>query len=119
MKKKAVKVKSKKQVLKKVKLNGTRFSLKRNGDNIGDSGAILLSYKVPTKAGMSAEDLQAGVNGEVRVGCRILCGSNYARSYQYQDYWLTTAVVKILAVNKNKTKVKFATLNSVYTVEVI
>ena len=52
------------------------------------------------------------VDHRPRVGCSMLVGSITARSYSYQDYWLTTPVEEILEETENY--VKFRTKNTVY-----
>jgi len=49
---------------------------------------------------------------EPMVGCSLLVGSVTARTYSYQDYWLTTEVTKI--IKKTKKYTLFKTLNSTY-----
>jgi hypothetical protein len=59
------------------------------------------------------------VTGSVPViGCSVLVGSVTARSYSYQDYWLTTKVTEILEEEKDEDgmylRIKFKTENSIY-----
>ena len=46
------------------------------------------------------------------IGCSMLVGSVTARTYQHQDYWLTTEVLEILEDTEDV--VVFKTKNSVY-----
>lgn len=46
------------------------------------------------------------------IGCSMLVGGVTARSYQHQDYWLTTVVTEILEEQDNY--VRFKTENSEY-----
>jgi len=46
------------------------------------------------------------------IGCSMLVGAISARSYSYQDYWLTSPVEEILEEKENY--VKFKTKNTVY-----
>lgn len=102
--------------IKKVKLIGTNFSLRRENDGEGDSGPLLISYRLPkTKKEWRENSLiKQGKNGEIHLDCHIQCGSFYARTYNPQDYWMTTRVVEILFVNTKRTEVKFKTQNSIY-----
>ena len=90
---------------KSVKLKGPLFGLQRVGDGQGDSGRLLKSIDPKTLS-------VVGVNGEIRLGCCVQCGSDYARSMQYQDFWLTTPVIKIGKIRNNR--VEFQTNNSTY-----
>ena len=46
------------------------------------------------------------------VGCSMLVGALGTRSFQDQDYWLTTPVILILEESENY--VKFKTQNTIY-----
>jgi len=96
--------------IKKVKVRGGRYSLIRNRDGSGDSGMMLISIDPETGK-------QKGENGEVHLGCCIQCGSPFARSMQWQDWWLTTPVKKILRKTKNSSIIEIETANSTYTVK--
>ena len=93
---------------------GSYYLTKVNGSQ-GESGSLLESLKEPE--GLSEFHLsdltQVGENGEIHVGCRIKCGSLTARSFQYQDWWMTSCVQKILDF-KEGCWVLFETLNSTY-----
>lgn len=87
--------------------SGNYFLRKKNDFSCGDSGGELVSIDPDT--------LQpAGENGEVKVGCRVRCGSIYARSYQKQDWWMTSTVNKIVKVENGWAIIE--TNNSVYVV---
>ena len=91
--------------IKVAKLKGGYFYLSREGDQEGDCGPMLLSLKP-----ISLD--KKGKNGEVHVGCHIQCGSLTERSFQWQDFWITTPVVKILEVHDKE--IRFQTRNSIY-----
>lgn len=52
-------------------------------------------------------------NARPRVGICIQVGSAYARTMQWQDYWQTSYITKILSDTENE--VIFETGNSTYT----
>jgi len=95
--------------ISKLKLKQGKYSVVRISDNSGDSGPILMS--------LDENGDQVGDNGELHVGCNVQCGSIYARTFQQQDYWLTTEITEIFDVNEDKTYAKFKTKNSLYEVE--
>ena len=111
---------------KKVILKGdnNKFWLRRERDGAGDAGPMFLALdpKKKVKNLQYQEQLTVGKPGEIRVGCLVLCGSHYARTFG-QDWWRTTAVTKILEVKRDKQnrpyQVKFATGNSEYTAGVV
>lgn len=78
----------------KITFNSGQFSLVREDREVGDHGGMLISIDPNT-------GLPVGNNGDVIVGCRIKCGSLYARSYQQQDWWMTSVVQDINKVNDN------------------
>lgn len=101
----------------RVKISGSRFSLFRDRDGSGDSGQVLKSLDPQTGE-------QHGEIGEIVVGCCLECGSAYARTYENQDFWLTTPVTEIMEVLPQKdesgrefTIVKVQTKNSAYTIK--
>lgn len=110
-----MKKKSKNKLLS-YKIKGNRFSLRRDRDGAGDAGSMLRAVTMKGK--------YIGKDGLVKVGCGIHCGSYYARSYANQDWWLTTAVTKIVSVktvqgdlpNIKIIEVKVKTKNSDYTI---
>jgi hypothetical protein len=94
-----------------IKLKRGRYSLRRVRDGMGDSGHMLRALDPKT-----AE--QVGENGDIAIGCAVQCGSIYARSYQHQDWWLTTPITEILEISDDKDYVKFKTGNSLYELKV-
>lgn len=91
-----------KKKLKKVKLAGSRFSLEREKDGAGDSGAL---YPMGDKTQPW---------GVIKVGYSVFCGAWRTTMFGADTWWLTTPVTEILKVNKGKTEVRFKTGNSVY-----
>jgi hypothetical protein len=76
--------------------------LKRTSDGAGDSGSDI-----------QALDDQGNLMGRhPMVGYRLLVGSPIARSYSFQDFWLTTPITEIIIEEKDY--VKFKTTNSTY-----
>lgn len=81
--------------------------LRRISDGAGDMGA-------------RSEAIAWDENGRFKevvgrrpvVGCSMLVGSVTARTYQHQDYWLTTPVTEIL--EEREDYVRFKTGNSEY-----
>lgn len=104
----------------KVRLSGTRWSLERTRDGMGDSGPMFLALdpkKKLKKPAVVQEELAVGKSGEIRVGCAVLCGSYMARSFQRQDWWRTSLVTKITRVvyeGKKVIEVRFKTNKSEY-----
>jgi hypothetical protein len=91
------------------KLEGSRWRLwKETEPRTGDSGGLLESLTVE-------DDKVVHYPAEVRVGCRVRCGSVYARTMQSQDWWMTSLVQEILEATPQR--VRFRTLNSIYIVE--
>jgi len=91
-----------------IKSGGGNYYLERDRDKAGDYGTMLRSLDIEGK--------QVGENGELHLGCSIQCGSQYARTMQWQDWWLTTPITEFLEISKDGTFVKFRTKNSVYSV---
>jgi hypothetical protein len=75
-----------------IKFTSGQYRLCRIADGMGDSGRMLLALNPQTGSPENTE------NGVIKVGERIICGSHYARSYQFQDWWCCTAVKKIKEV---------------------
>ena len=71
-----------------VRFKGGPFSLVRSRDDKGDSGQMLISIDPQTQE-------KVGANGEIWEGCWIRCGSVTARSYEAQDWWMCTPLLKI------------------------
>lgn len=82
-------------------------TLKRIGDGAGDSGA--LSQAISWNEDGTFKEV---VGDRPTVGCSMLVGSATARTYQNQDYWLTTPVTEILEDEGDR--VLFKTGNSTY-----
>jgi len=95
--------------MQEVKMIGHgRYSISRVGDGVGDSGPMLES--------INPETLET-TSGVIKVGCRIRCGSIYARTYASQDWWLTSKVTEIFDHEEGEfsSSCKFRTeSNSVY-----
>jgi len=82
-----------------------KYSLYRiyPNDNMGDSGMMSeaidpITFKV--------------IGYRPVVGCCMRVGSFMARTYQYQDWWMTTPIIEIIEEDENK--VVFSTQNSTY-----
>lgn len=99
-------------IMKKIKLKGQRFSLRRERDGAGDSGLLFTPFDWKNHE-------ETGETGEIIVGLGIKCGSHYARTMQYQDWWLTTPVTEIISISSDQKEAKFRTGNSVYIAKVI
>lgn len=93
-----------------VKLPVGGYYLNRESDNSGNQGSMLRAIDNTGK--------QVGENGELHIGCSVQCGSHYARTMQWQDWWLTTPITEFLEVSDENKLVKFKTKNSIYTVVV-
>ena len=91
-----------------ITLAGSTYHLSRERDGAGDSGPMLNA--------INPSGERVGENGELHLGCSVQCGSFYARTMQWQDWWLTTPITEFLEISEDKTKVKFKTGNSIYTV---
>lgn len=83
------------------------YTLRRVSDGAGDSGARSQAIKW-NEDGTFLEV----VSNKPVIGCSLLVGSSTARSYQWQDYWLTTVVTEI--IEERDGYIKFKTGNSVY-----
>lgn len=95
-----------------VKLGPGRYSMFKVDGAVGDSGFMLKSINPET-----AE--QVGEEGEIVVGCRLMCGSTYARSYHHQDWWLTSIVEEIQSVSDDGKQAVIKTKSgSLYSVSV-
>ena len=81
--------------------------LKRLSDKKGDSGNCVQSIKWD-----NAGNFLEITGNKPTIGESMLVGSITARSYQDQDYWLTTEVTEILEEKENY--FKFKTKNSIY-----
>jgi hypothetical protein len=81
--------------------------LRRTRDGAGDAGARSEAIKWNTDG-----KIKEIVGRRPTIGCSILVGSVTARTYQHQDYWLTTEVTEIL--EEREDYVRFKTGNSEY-----
>jgi len=81
--------------------------LRRVSDGAGDMGAR--SEAIAWNEDRTFKEI---VGRRPVVGCSMLVGSVTARTYQHQDYWLTTVVTEIL--EEREDYVKFKTENSEY-----
>lgn len=84
------------------------YSLRRTRDGAGDSGPM--SEAIVPKPEGGYPDIE--VAARPRVGVAIRVGSPYARSYQAQDWWMTTVITEIL--EDEPEYVRFKTGNSEY-----
>ena len=76
----------------KISFKSGQYALRRGDCAVGDEGTVLVSLDPQTGE-------MIGENGDVIIGCGIQCGSAYARSYQSQDWWMTSIVKEILEVH--------------------
>jgi len=81
-------------------------SLIRVSDGAGDSGSM------STIINIVDEKLVEEENQKPRLGWAIRVGTNFARSYSRQDWWMTTKVTEIL--EETDKYVRFKTKNSEY-----
>ena len=82
-------------------------TLKRVSDGKGDQGG--LSQAIKWNEDSTFKEV---VSDRPTIGCSMYVGSVTARSYSYQDYWLTTEITEIL--EEKDDYVKFKTKNSEY-----
>lgn len=104
----------KKEKLTEVELPVGTYSLRRDYDGAGDSGMLFESLSLDG-------DKNVVVDSKfVRVGSAVKVGSPYARTFEYQDWWMTTPVTEIKEVVENEDEfiVYFKTKNSDYTLKV-
>jgi len=98
-----------------------RFRLTRKRDGAGDSGSMLQSIKLCRDKDGNIEYDEDDIpkvdieNNCIRIGCAVKCGSFYARSYEAQDWWMTTPVTEF--VKHGEDFVEFKTGNSYYTLK--
>lgn len=92
-----------------VKMKPGRYNLERVTDKAGDSGHHLVSLDPGTL-------VRIGDPGELHLGARIQCGSSYARTMQWQDWWMTSVLTEFIETSADLSYVKFRTNNSVYEV---
>lgn len=72
------------------------YSLTRERDGAGDSGGMSLALWI------EGEEVKNENNARPRVGVAMRVGSLFARSMQWQDWWQTTVIKKILSDEPNK-----------------
>lgn len=82
------------------------YTLRRVVDGAGDSGAVSQLLRRGPDGSTLTKD------GRPEVGFCVLVGAQNARTYQDQDYWITTPVLEIFEDRGNY--VRFRTENSVY-----
>ena len=98
-----------------IELQQGNYKLKRVSDGAGDCGPMLFGFGLDE----GGNDIINTPNGSIKVGFAVECGSVYARTTSWQDYWMTTPITEILEINDDKSFVRFKTKNSEYTIEVI
>lgn len=81
--------------------------LRRISDGAGDEGS--LSQAIAWNPDRTFKEI---LGHRPTIGCSMLVGSVVARSYDNQDYWLTTVVTEIL--EEREDYVRFKTENSEY-----
>lgn len=80
--------------------------LRRTSDGAGDMGAR--SEAIAWENGVFKEI----VGNRPTLGCSMIVGGVTARTYQQQDYWLTTVITEI--IEERQDYVRFKTENSEY-----
>jgi hypothetical protein len=101
------------------------YRLKKVGEpRCGDSGGMSMAIYAVDQYGQVVADRNKAVNvkyednASPRVGAVMRVGSQFARTYQDQDWWQTTRIEQILEEKKNDNGnvvyCKFRTLNSTY-----
>lgn len=81
------------------------YSLRRVSDGAGDTGQMSKALRLVDGRVEYGEDRPL-------IGYNIQVGSHHSRTYEGQDYWITTVVQEIIEERENY--VKFRTNNSVY-----
>ena len=81
--------------------------LRRKSDGKGDTGPC--SQAIKWNEDGSFKEV---VSDRPTIGCAMLVGSITARTYEEQDYWLTSVVTEIIEDTENY--VRFKTRNSEY-----
>ena len=72
------------------------YSLFRESDNAGDSGALSELYWLDEH-----KQVQSEPNGRPRVGVAVRVGTPFSRSFSTQDYWTTTPITEIVAEGRD------------------
>lgn len=83
-----------------------RYHLERTRDSRGDSGGMSTIYWI------EGDEVKCEHDARPRVGVCIRVGSLFARTMQYQDWWQTSPVTKILS--DEPSKIVFETRSSEY-----
>lgn len=83
-----------------------RYTLKRVSDGVGDSGPMSEAITWDGEKNIVKNNARPQVNHCMKVGTFV------ARSYQNQDWWMTTPVTEILEETENYCR--FKTKNSEY-----
>jgi len=81
--------------------------LRRTSDGAGDEGGLSMAIKWNDD-----NTYKETVSDRPTVGCSMYVGAVTARTYQHQDYWLTTEITEI--IEDTGDYVKFKTGNSEY-----
>ena len=94
------------------------YALREDGSVInhkGDSGPMSIAHQVDLENNKFTGFVKE--RAEPEVGCCMQVGSHYSRSYEAQDWWMTTPVTEIVSrdVEEDGTvTVVFKTKNSTY-----
>lgn len=88
-----------------------KYTLRRLSDKKGDSGQLSEAIQWNPNGTYSST-----ISDRPVIGCSMLVGSVYARSYSTQDFWLTTPIIEIIKEIKDENfdYVRFKTENSEY-----
>jgi len=89
------------------------YVLRRSDGAVGDSGGSSTSIRINPES----NEIEVIHNSKPLVGYVIRVGSVTARSYQAQDWWQTSMITDI--IEDKDSFVRFKTLNSEYTWEII
>lgn len=84
--------------------------LRRISDGAGDQGSRVQAIR----RNVDTNELEIIETDKPIVGYAILVGAVTARTYERQDWWMTTKVEEILEEDKEKGYYKFRTENSIY-----
>ena len=68
--------------------------LKRISDGAGDEGELSMAIRWNDN-----KTFKEVVSDKPTIGCSMYVGAVTARSYQHQDYWLTTEITEIIKDN--------------------
>jgi len=106
--------------IKKVHLDGQRFRLTKDNGGINqfeESGALHPTKR--TKKYPYGRQPKSSKWGDVWVGYSVFCGAWRTTMFGADTWWVTSPVTEILEFSKDKKFVRFKTMNSIYTAEVI